>query len=317
MTPANSSNRNDSGNKANVKNELIDAFLEMMTVERAASANTIKNYKRALSDFSLFCRKRSETLDTAGASDITAWLAELEAAGISASTAALKTSALRQFYNFAYSDGYRADNPASTVARPRTRRPLPKTLSVEEVETLFNAANEASGEKGARLRAMLEVLYASGLRVSELVSLSQSNIQRDENILLVRGKGDKERIVPLTARAVVAIDEYLAVRSAKNAPWLFPSRSAQGHITAARFAQLLKALASKAGISVQKVSPHKLRHAFATHLLEGGADLRSVQQLLGHADITTTQIYTHIAQDRARRLVNDKHPLSTIKRDDS
>lgn len=317
MTAANSSNKEDRGERAKDNNESIEAFLEMMTVERAASANTIKNYKRALSDFSAFCRKRKETLDSAGANDITAWLAELEAAGISASTAALKTSALRQYFNFAYGDGYRADNPASTVARPKTRRPLPKTLSVEEVDGLFGAASQARGEKGVRLRAMLEVLYASGLRVSELVSLTTSNIQRDENVLLVRGKGDKERIVPLTTRAVETIDEYLALRSVKNTPWLFPSRGAQGHITTARFAQLLKALASEAGIPAQKVSPHKLRHAFATHLLEGGADLRSVQQLLGHADITTTQIYTHIAQDRARRLVNEKHPLSTNKRNDS
>lgn len=297
---------------------LIDAFLEMMAVERAAASNTLKNYGRDLLRFAAFIRARRESLQTAGADDISAWLEQLETEGLAASTAALKTSALRQFYLFLYTEGHRADNPTSSIERPKTRRPLPKVLSIDDVRSLFEAAEQLDGAKGARLRAMLEILYSAGLRVSELVSLKSASIRKADRTLLIRGKGEKERLAPLTMRAVEAVQAYLEVRGAflsegAASPWLFPSRGKGGHITAARFAQALKDLAVQAGVPPTKVSPHVLRHAFATHLLEGGADLRSVQQMLGHSDITTTQIYTHVVQDRLTDLVMTKHPLARKK----
>ena len=300
-----------------VNARLIEDFLEMMAVERAAAGNTLKNYGRDLARFAAFSRSRKETLETVGADDITAWLSALEAEGLAASTAALKVSALRQFFQFLYTEGRRADNPTSAIERPKTRRPLPKVLSIEEVDALFEAAAALKGAKGVRLRAMLEILYAAGLRVSELVSLETGFFRQGERALIIRGKGDKERLAPLTKAALDAISDYLAVRETFEpkkegplSPWLFPSRGKTGHVTTARFAQMLKDLAVAAGIEPSKVSPHVLRHAFATHLLEGGADLRTVQQLLGHADITTTQIYTHVAQERLRALVNSSHPLA-------
>lgn len=298
---------------------LIEAFLEMMAVERAAAANTLKNYGRDLERFAGFAAKRSEGLETAGADDIAAWLAALEAQGLAASTAALKVSALRQFYQFLYAEGLRGDNPTAAIDRPRTKRPLPKILTSEEVQKLFKAADAMDGAAGRRLTAMLEILYSAGLRVSELISLPLAAFRSHDRVLLIRGKGDKERLAPLTPRAMEAVDEYLSVRQkflpkgkTARAPstWLFPSRGKKGHLTAARFAQMLKDLAVEAGLPPSKVSPHVLRHAFATHLLEGGADLRSVQQMLGHADITTTQIYTHVAQERLKKLVMEKHPLA-------
>jgi len=301
---------------ANIR--LLDAFLEMMAVERAAAANTLKNYGRDLGRFAAFCKSRNETLETAGGEDIVAWLAALEAAGLAASTAALKVSALRQFYQFLYSEGYRADNPTASIERPRTKRPLPKVLTGNEVDALFAAAQEIDGAAGLRMQAMLEIIYSAGLRVSELVTLPLGAVRAGDRLVIIRGKGGKERLAPLTGRAILAVNAYLGARdtflnkknTAVSSPWMFPSRGKTGHITTARFAQMLKDLAIAAGISPAKVSPHIMRHAFATHLLEGGADLRSVQQMLGHADITTTQIYTHVAQDRLRDLVFSKHPLA-------
>lgn len=301
---------------------LIGVFLEMMAVERAAAANTLKNYGRDLERFAVFLRTRKETLRTAGADDISAWLADLEAEGLAASTAALKVSALRQFYQFLYAEDYRDDNPSAAVDRPRTKRPLPKVLTMEEVEALFAAADRADGPAGARLRAILEILYASGLRVSELAALPLAAFRGGARALVIRGKGGRERLAPLTQGAVEAVEAYLEVRErflrkdSNNdkqngaSPFLFPSRGRTGCITTSRLAQMLKDLAVAAGVPPSKVSPHVLRHAFATHLLEGGADLRSVQQMLGHADITTTQIYTHVAQDRLRALVMERHPLA-------
>ena len=298
---------------------LIALFLDMMTVDRAAAAMTLKNYGRDLERFADFVRKRKETLSSAGADDISAFLAMLEADGLAASTAALKCSAIRQFYAFLYEEGHRGDNPALSVDRPRTRRPLPKVLSEEETRRLVEAAQGAD-PKALRMRAMIELLYAAGLRVSELVSMPLAAVAGGREAIIVRGKGDKERLVPVGGAARRAIDAYLEVRPAflaKDAGgdaiasrFLFPSRGRSGHVTAARFAQLVKDLAVAAGIAPARVSPHVLRHAFATHLLSGGADLRSVQAMLGHADIATTEIYTHVSQDRLRDLVFTAHPLA-------
>lgn len=301
---------------------LIALFLDMMTVDRAAAANTLRNYGRDLERFSDFLLTRKESLTTAGADDISAFLETLAADGLAASTAALKCSALRQFYAFLYEEGHRADNPAAAIDRPRTKRPLPKILTAEEVRRLVEALT-AQDAKALRLRAMIELLYGAGLRVSELVSLPLAAASAGPAIL-VKGKGGKERLVPVGGAARRALDAYLPARpeflsaladGAKAAsPWLFPSRGKSGHVTAARFAQMLKDLAGFAGLAPERVSPHVLRHAFATHLLAGGADLRSVQAMLGHADITTTEIYTHVAQDRLRNLVFKAHPLAARKR---
>jgi integrase/recombinase XerD len=310
--------RKQSVGRAEGDRRLIALFLEMMAVERDAAAMTLKNYGRDLERFGAFARARGESLAAAGADDIAAFLAALEAEGLSAATAALKVSAIRQFYLFLYTEGHRDDNPASAVDRPRLRRPLPKVLSAEEAGRLAEAASgDAAG--ALRLKAMVEVLYGAGLRVSELVSLPLSAFRRGQSFLLIRGKGGKERLAPLGAKAMAALEAYAArrpefLKEGESSPFLFPSRGKTGHVTAARFAQMLKDLAVKAGIEPSRVSPHVLRHAFATHLLDGGADLRSVQEMLGHADITTTQIYTHVAQDRLKDLVHRAHPLARRKR---
>ena len=308
-----------------------EAFLEMMLVERGAGARTIRNYGRDLDRVAIFLKRRKRGLLDAQADDIRAYLETLEANDIAPATQALCVSALRQFYRYLYAEKLRADNPMETVERPRTRRPLPKVLTTEEVDRLLSRAEtavaEAEGEaepEAARARALrlvclLELLYASGLRVSELVSLPLSAVREGQPFLSVIGKGDKERLVPLSEPAMAATRRWVAEGREATLPkgdpakyrrWLFPSRGKTGHLTAARFAQLLKELAARAGLAPEKVSPHVLRHAFATHLLEGGADLRAVQQMLGHADITTTQIYTHVQQERLRRLVLEKHPLA-------
>jgi integrase/recombinase XerD len=310
--------RAPSSGKAAGDDPLIALFLEMMAVDRNAAAMTLKNYGRDLARFSAFVRQRKETLLTAGADDITAFLAALDRDGLSPATAALKVSALRQFFAFLYEEGHRADNPSKTVDRPRTRRPLPKVLTEDEAGRLADAASGADA-RSVRLRAMVELLYSAGLRVSELVSLPLAAAARGDAIL-VRGKGGRERLAPVGAPARRALDAYIRLRSEflptnrdgdrAASPYLFPSRGKTGHVTAARFAQMLKELAVAAGVPPERVSPHVLRHAFATHLLSGGADLRSVQAMLGHADITTTQIYTHVAQDRLKDLVFTAHPLA-------
>lgn len=309
------------GDEASEDGRLIALFLDMMRVDCAAAPSTIRNYGRDLERFSKFLRTRKESLVTAGADDISVFLDDAQKRGVSASTGALRCSALRRFYAFLYEEGRRGDNPAAVVDRPKTRRPLPQVLSVGEAQRLVEAA-DGKDAKSLRLRAMIELLYAAGLRVSELVSLPLSAVKSGREALLVRGKGGKERLVPIGGAARRAVDDYLRVReeflvgdSKWTTPslWLFPSRGGTGHITAARFAQLLKDLAARAEIPPERVHPHVLRHAFATHLLSGGADLRSVQAMLGHADITTTEIYTHVAQDRLKALVLKAHPLSKKK----
>lgn len=292
---------------------LIEAFLDMMSAERGASRNTLAAYRRDLLDLAAVGNLRS-----IGRVGIKRYLATLSSAGMAASSQARKLSAYRQFFVFLYSEGRRGDDPTNALDTPRPNRALPKVLSAEDVTALIAAAETEAGStpEGVRLLAMLEILYASGLRVSELVTLPLAAAKARDGAVFVRGKGGKERLAPLNRHAQEAIAHWLEVRDeflprgVKTSKYLFPSRGAEGHITRRRCHQMLKALAVKAGIDPDKLSPHVLRHAFATHLVEGGADLRSVQTMLGHADIATTQIYTHVAKDRLSAVVSAAHPLA-------
>jgi integrase/recombinase XerD len=293
-----------------------EAFLEMMAVERSAAKNTLTAYGKDLVDAQGFLATRGRDLDNAAAEDVEAYFAALGARGLAPSSAARRRAALRQFYRFVLGEGWRRDDPSRRVDAPRPGRPLPKVLSRAEVEALINAAAARDGAQGLRLACMIELLYASGLRISELLALPLAALMRDPAFVIVKGKGGKERLAPLNETARTAVKAYLPVRPAflakglKDSPWLFPSRAAGGRLTARRMAQLLDEAALAAGLDPARVSPHVLRHAFATHLLEGGADLRAVQTLLGHADIATTQIYTHLAEDRLRTVVERGHPLA-------
>ncbi len=300
---------------------LIEAFIEMLSAERGASDNTLSSYFRDLDDFSQFCTSRKEPLVDIGVEALRAYLTHLDTQGFAASTQARKLSALRQFFKFLYSENIRPDDPTGALQSPKTGRPLPKVLSEGDVGRLIRLAETEAKTKGVRpvelhkakrSYALLEVLYATGMRVSELVSLPVTTLQRDARFLVVRGKGDKERMVPLSQKAKLAMADYLTCCKNKpnDSPWLFPSSGESGHFTRQAFARDLKDLAIRAGIPHSKISPHVLRHAFASHLLQNGADLRVVQQLLGHADISTTQIYTHVLEERLRQLVEDHHPLA-------
>lgn len=301
---------------------LIELFLEMILTERAASLNTLEGYRR---DLELFMEITACSLKKATSDDLKKYLSYLEKQGFAATTAARKLSCLRQFYKFLYAEGIRGDNPALDLESPKTGRTLPKLLSEEEVSILLecaqNNAEETNHVNDLRLLALLELLYATGLRVSELVTLPLHAFRSGEPYIYVIGKGDKERLVPLSARALEAVQKYMeALKTAKdssgklkfaaNKKWLFPSRGKSGHLTRQFFAKELKKLGVDAGISPSRLSPHVVRHAFATHLLSNGADLRAVQKMLGHADISTTQIYTHVLEERLKSLVQSKHPLA-------
>ncbi len=278
----------------------------MLAAERGAAANTLAAYRRDLEGAQAAIGDLARADGDALASLGTVW------SGLAASSLSRKCSALRQFYGFLIDEGLRHDEPSPALPRPRTRRALPRLLSHDEIAALFrqiedDAANDQP--EALRLLALVELLYGSGLRASELVSLPLSAVPRDAPFLTVTGKGGQQRMVPVSSRARGALSRWLAVRPAGSAH-LFPSRGRGGHLTRVRLFQLLRDLALRAGIAPEKVSPHVLRHAFATHLLEGGADLRVLQTLLGHADIATTQIYTHVDSARLVALVNARHPLS-------
>ena len=308
--------------------ELIESFLEMIVAERGAAANTLEAYRRDLEDFASFLAHRNATITEARSADVSAYLRALAEQGMAASSRARRLSALRQLYKFLLADGRIGEDPVHGLQGPKIRQPLPKTLSVAEVDKLIATARDRiAGTTGReryaalRLYCLIEMLYATGMRVSELVSLPRSVLQGDPRVLTIKGKGGRERLVPLNAAARAALDRYLEVGRHDDdglAPmlksrWLFPSRSAEGHLTRQRLAQELKELALEAGIDPRRVGPHVLRHAFASHLLDRGADLRAVQLLLGHADISTTQIYTHVLEERLRRLVLEHHPLAHAK----
>ena len=297
----------------------LEAFLEMLAAERGAARLTLAAYRNDLLDLAGFLTKRGQALEDADAAGLHAYLAAAATRRLSPRTLARRLSAIRQFYRFLLSDGGRADDPTSGLDSPRLGRPLPKVLSEAEVERLIGAAAAWPGEEGVRLRCIVELLYATGLRVSELVGLPLAAAQRDPRLMLVRGKGGKERLVPLSPPAREALAAWLECRkgllpNGQASRWLFPSRGAEGHLTRQRCGQLLKELALAAGLDPARLSPHVLRHAFASHLLDHGADLRSVQQMLGHADIATTQIYTHVQGERLRRLIETAHPLARRSR---
>ena len=300
----------------------IEAFLEMMSAERGASDNTLTAYRRDLEDAAETLTGAWGGIATAPATAVRDHVAGLAARGMAASTQARKLSALRQFYRFLFTEGLRGDDPTGTLDTPRRERSLPKVLSEADVDALIErAAAEADSPPpgidrlaAVRLHALTEVLYATGLRVSELVSLPLSVARRDDRYFTVTGKGNKDRLVPLSGRAREAMRKWMAARRERpklaESPYLFPAPSDSGHLPRQVFARELKALAARAGIKSSLISPHVLRHAFASHLLQNGADLRVVQQLLGHSDISTTQIYTHVLEKRLIELVNRHHPLA-------
>jgi integrase/recombinase XerD len=286
----------------------VEAFLEMLVAERGAARNTLEAYRADLSDFAAFAARRGEPPARAGADTMRGYLAGLAAAGLSARTAARRLSALRQFHRFLLREGVRADDPTLLIDGPRLPRPLPKYLTEQEVDALLAAAAARPEGQAAVMVAALEILYATGLRVSELLALPRSALAGDAAVLMVRGKGGRERIVPLSDAARDAAAAL--VRSVGQGRWLFPGRDPRRALTRQGFGQILKLVALDAGLDPARVSPHVLRHSFASHMLARGADLRSLQLLLGHADIATTQIYTHVLAERLQRLVEAHHPLA-------
>ena len=300
----------------------VESFLEMMSAERGAATNTLQSYERDLEDARSFLNERSVRLTEATPDDLRAYLGHLARQGFAASSQARRLSALRQFFKFLYGEGLRGDDPTGILDAPKKGRSLPKTLSVEDVTRLIARAEAEAAEPGGnlllkrRMHLLVELLYATGMRVSELVSLPASVLAQTGRFLVVKGKGNKERMVPLSRAAVAALETYGEALAAEigddpaAGAFLFPAQSKEGYLPRQVFARDLKALAARAGIRAATLSPHVLRHAFASHLLQNGADLRAVQELLGHQDISTTQIYTHVLEERLHELVQTHHPLA-------
>lgn len=306
--------------------QLAALFLDMVAAERGSAANTLEAYARDLDDLAGYLAIRDRTISSATTADLRGYLATLDDRGFAASSVARRLSAIRQLYRFLLAEGYRPDDPAAIIAGPKRGRPLPKVLSMAEVERLIAAARQAADAprtagparlRALRLMCLLELLYATGLRISELITLPASAARREDDMLVVRGKGGKERLVPLNGAAKSAMRDYWAALAQWNgdgnlpsqSKWLFPSFGEDGHLSRQHAGRELKELAVAAGLRPEQVSPHVLRHAFASHLLHNGADLRVVQTLLGHADISTTQIYAHVPDERLKSLVRDLHPL--------
>jgi integrase/recombinase XerD len=301
---------------------LVELFLDMLASERGGAANTLEAYTRDLDDLTAFLAGKRRTVATAATSDLRAYLGDLAARDFKPASVARRLSAVRQLYRFLYAEGHRSDDPAAILEGPKRSRPLPKVLTIGDVDRLIATASRAAEAtetsvperlRAQRLYCLLELLYATGLRISELVALPASAARRNERMLIVRGKGGKERMVPLNEASRSAMRTYASLlgeaRDQAPSKWLFPSFGEDGHLTRQHAARELKSLAAAAGLRAAQVSPHVLRHAFASHLLHNGADLRVVQTLLGHADISTTQIYTHVLDDRLKSLVRDLHPL--------
>ena len=306
--------------------ELEEIFIDMLTVERGLSLNTRLAYRNDLKEISLFLKSHANSLLTAEERDIRDFISQLHSKGVSAKTIARKISSIKQFFRFLVSENIKSKNPSLNLDRPKGESKIPQVLSESEVSLLLEKSMENSSPGGKRLYCLLEILYATGMRVSELVGLPLSSLGKNFSHIIVSGKGDRERFVPLNDTAKKALEDYLAVReqflikSKKKTPsanvqlkWLFPSSSKSGYVTRVRFFQELKYLAIECNLDPKKISPHVLRHSFATHLLERGADLKTIQQLLGHADISTVQIYTRVQNKHLKRMVEKKHPLSAIK----
>lgn len=293
-------------------------FLDMLEAERGAARNTIDAYERDLSEALSFFSGRGCSVLTLSTKDVQAYMQHLSQQGLAATSRARRLSSLRQFTKFLSNENIIGNDPAAGLAGPKRQRALPRTLSIAEVDKLLTAAEARIASlkgremfRALRFHCLLEILYATGMRVSELVGLPRSVLRGDRRVLTIKGKGGRERLVPLNPSARDALDRYLAVSGRfDNSPWLFASKSAEGHVTRQAFAKDLKDMSVEAGLDPERVSPHVLRHAFASHLLDRGADLRAVQQLLGHADISTTEIYTHVLQERLKKLVNEHHPLA-------
>lgn len=298
----------------------IEIFLDAQHAERGAADNTLQSYRRDLDHFASWLSGQGSALDSADRAMVEAYLADLETDGLSPATRARRLSSIRQFFRFAYAEGWRGDDPAATISGPSRAKALPKTLTQEQVGRLLDIASRPGGVKQMRMRCLMELLYATGLRVTELVSLPVAAVRGDPRMILVRGKGGRERMVPLSPAAKQALAAWLAARDrdetklvekgGRPSPFLFPSRGKAGHLTRIAFFLAVKDLAVAAGLDPTMISPHTLRHAFATHLLANGADLRSIQTLLGHADISTTEIYTHVLDERLKALVLEHHPLA-------
>ena len=296
----------------------LASFLEMLSSERGAADNTLQAYERDLTDYFGFLARRSIAAVAANSKDVQGYLQHLSEDGLAATSRARRLSSVRQFYKFLTAEGVVEIDPAAGLTGPKRARALPKVLSIAEVDRLIEAAaKRIAGQEGRelfralRFHCLIEVLYATGMRVSELVGLPRSVLRGDNRVLTIKGKGGRERLVPLNPAAREALDRYLAVSGRfDNSPWLFASKAVEGHVTRQGFALDLKDVALEASLDPERVSPHVLRHAFASHLLDRGADLRAVQQLLGHADISTTEIYTHVLQERLTKLVNEHHPLA-------
>jgi integrase/recombinase XerD len=296
----------------------LEAFLEMLAAERGAAQPTLLAYRTDLLDLAAFLSARGLAFEAADEASLHAYLSAAATAQLAPRTLARRLSAIRQLYKFLVIDGIRKDDPSAGLDTPRLGRPLPKLLSEAEIRALIEAARARPGAEGTRLVAIVELLYATGMRISELLGLPLAAARRAPRFLVVRGKGGRERVVPLGEAGRAALAAYLDCRDhflpgGEPSRWLFPSHGKEGHLTRQRCGQLLKELAIEAGLDPARLSPHVLRHAFASHLLDHGADLRSVQQMLGHAGIATTQIYTHVLSDRLRRLVETVHPLARCK----
>jgi integrase/recombinase XerD len=318
--PARGRRRDQGHGQRHTHDRSIALYLDMLAAERGAQTNTLDAYTRDLEDFADHLKDAGRTIGNARTDDIRAYLGALSKRALKVTTVARRLSAIRQLYRFLYAEGYRKDDPAAVLEGPKRERALPKTLSLAEVDNLISVAGKtdpaappAARLRAARLACLIEILYATGLRVSELVALPISAARKDARIIMVRGKGNKERLVPLNDAAKRAMADYLALLAqvhSEGGKWLFPSFGDSGHLTRQHFARELKMVAGAAGLRAAQVSPHVLRHAFASHLLHNGADLRVVQTLLGHADISTTQIYTHVLEERLKSLVRDLHPLA-------
>ena len=301
-----------------IENNYISNFIEMIVIERGLAKNTATSYKNDLDQLNEFCKKKSLNIVKLDEKKLEDYLSKFINQGFEKTSLARKISTYTQFFDFLIEEKLIANNPIKNIKQPKLDSKLPFIISVEDIQNLINNSKQDKSKFGIRLNCMIEIMYASGIRVSELVTMTLASLYQDKNFIIISGKGNKERLIPISKDTQYTINNYLKIRKFffnknKEVKWLFPSKQSKvGHITRQHFSQLLSLLSDKAGLKIKKISPHKLRHAFASHLLANGADLRSLQQMLGHEDISTTQIYTHILDKRLKQIVKDKHPLSKV-----